>query len=93
MIKIIYDAGVIEAGGSVFHINNNILDRVRVSVPDNTIGVVNINITDYEKDHEFDVSTTNTLVVECVVIKLDAEGNVHVEQMSEQSFMSRKHLQ
>lgn len=91
MIKIKYDHGTVEAGGVVFHIHNNIRDRVTFDT--GTGPVVNINIKGYDKDHEFNVALQATTLLECVVIKLDEKGEVNIEQMSEQSFMSRKHLQ
>lgn len=91
MITIKFDHGTIEAGGSVFHIHNNIRDRVTYKC--SMYGVVNITIDGYDVDHEFDVSLQGNLSLDCVVIKLDDDNKVSVEKMSEQSFMSRKHLQ
>lgn len=91
MIKIKYDHGTIEAGGAIFHIHNNIRDRVTFDT--DTGPVAKINIKGYDKDHEFNVALQATKLLECVVIKLDDKGEVSIEQMSEQSFMSRKHLQ
>lgn len=94
MIKIRYDHGTVEAGGSVFHLHNNIRDRVTYeSAKDESGTAVEIKIKGYDKDHEFNVALQATLILECVVIKLDEKGEVSIEKMSEQSFMSRKHLQ
>ena len=94
MIKIKYDHGTVEAGGSVFRLHNNIRDRVTFENAQGYLGpVVEINIKGYDKEHEFNVALQATTLLEVVVIKLDEKGEVNIEQMSEQSFMSRKHLQ
>lgn len=85
MIKIRYDHGTVEAGGSVFRLHNNIRDRVTYeSFKDEFGAAVEIKIKGYDKDHEFNVALQATLILECVVIELDKNGEVSVKKISEQ---------
>lgn len=93
MINIHFDQDTIRQGGSVYHVNMNIVHRVtRHAAPDPAVLVAVIKIEGYDKTHDFDVSMKNNDLLMCVVIKLDANGEVSIEKMSEQSFMSRKHM-
>ncbi len=95
MIRIIFDQGTLEAGGHILHVHKNIRDRV--TPVDNhsgfELGVMAVDVKGYDKDHEFDISLSSNLSLDCIVLKLDKTGEVSVERMSEQAFMSRKHMQ
>ena len=94
MIKIKYDSALVHAGGTVMQIHNNIKDRVKYEVGPITAGeaVISINIEGFTKELNFDLRYTQSYAIDVVVIKLNDNGEVSVEQMSEVSFNSQKHM-
>lgn len=91
MIKIIYDHKTVDNCGVVFRIFENAREKTSYKIL--PPGVVEITIDDFSEDLEFDVSMATNDTLYFVSIDIDQSGKVVVKKISEQAYLSQKHIQ